>query len=180
MSTPLKSASLQAYRLILYRRALHPELFSIKGRRIFSQGEYEFEAWIMAGQHVMRFQRDDISATELITSGDLQLPQRGLVSAIPCAGEKDHEHPVSDKLNYLTTVQTETLPENLYSATYKELVGFGKESDALIHLWDDQDGGPCASILDVQRFRREIHAQSYHLLAQGGLVLRTQSIFEHK
>lgn len=178
MSTPLKSASLQAYRLILYRRALHPELFSIKGRRIFTQGEYEFEAWIMAGQHVMRFQRGDISATELITSGDLQLPQRGLVSAIPCAGEKDHDHPFSDDVNYMTTIQTETLPENLYASTYEELTEFGRESDALMHFWND-DYGRCVSILDTQRWRKEVHAQSYHLLAAGGIVIRSQTIFEH-
>jgi len=178
MTTPLKSASLQAYRLILYRRALHPELFTIKGRRVLKHGEYEFEAWIMPGQHVMRFQRDAVCATELITSGDLQLPQRGLVTALPCAGEKDHDHPFSDDVNYMTTIQTETLPENLYAATFEELVEFGKESEALMHFWSD-DVGACVSILDSQRWRKEVHAQSYHLLAAGGVVIRSQTIFEH-
>lgn len=180
MNTAAKSANLQAYRLILYRRALHPELLPVKGRRTLAHGDYEFEAWIMPGAHLMRFQFDGVCATELVTSMELSLPERGLVAALPCAGEKDHEHPFSDAVKYLTTVQTETLPENLYGATYRELVGFGKERDALIHLWTDGEGGKCASILDIQRFRREIHAQSYHLIAQGGVVLRTQSIFEHK
>ncbi len=178
MTTPLKSASLQAYRLILYRRALHPELFNIKSRRVLTHGEYEFEAWVMPGQHVMRFQRDTVCATELITSGDLQLPQRGLVTAMPCAGEKDHDHPFSDDVNYMTTIQTETLPENLYASTYEELVEFGQESEALMHFWND-DFGPCVSILDSQRWRKEVHAQSYHLLAAGGIVIRSQTIFEH-
>jgi len=179
MTAPLKSASLQAYRLILYRRALHPELFNIKGRRSFRHGEYEFEGWIMGGAHMMRFQHDGLCATELVTPQDSGLPERGLVAAIPCAGEKDHEQPFSQRVNYLTTVQTETLPENLYKATYRELVDFAEESEAEAYLWKD-DGGLCASILDVQRFRKEVHAQSYHLHALGGLVLRTQTIFEHK
>lgn len=178
MSTPLKSSSLQAYRLVLYRRALHPELFTIQGRRTFRHGEYEFEAWVLSGQHVMRFQHGEINATEIITSGDLQLPQRGLVAAIPCAGEKDHDQPFSDDVNYMTTIQTETLPENLYAATYEELTEFGRENDAVMHFWND-DIGQCASILDTQRWRKEVHAQSYHLLAAGGIVIRSQTIFEH-
>ena len=180
MNAAAKYANLQAYRLVLYRRALHPELFPVKGRTAISYGDYEFEAWIMPGAHLMRFQYDGSCATEIITAQEDGLPERGLVAAFPCAGEKDHEHPFTEKLNYLSTVQTETLPENLYNSTYKELVDFGREREALMHEWQDNDGGRCASILDAQRFRREMHVQSYHLLSQGGVVLRSQSIFEHK
>lgn len=178
MSTPLKSASLQAYRQILYQRALHPELFTIKGRQIFHHGDYECEAWIMAGQHLLRFQHDNLNATELITTGEQQLPQRGLISAQQCVGEKDFDHPLSDDVNYMTTIQTESLPENLYASTFEELTEFGKENEALMHFYDDEVG-PCVSILDTQRWRKEVHAQSYHLIATGGIVIRSQSIFEH-
>ena len=33
-------------------------------------------------------------------------------------------------------------------------------------------------MLDMQRYHREVHVQSYHLVAQGGIVVRTQTIFE--
>ncbi|RMH27846.1 MAG: hypothetical protein D6693_04560 [Planctomycetota bacterium] len=163
----------------MYRRALHPELFSIKGRRVIEHGAYEFEAWIMPGQHVMRFQYGDLNATEVLTGGDVMLPQRGLAAAIPCPGERDFEQPCSDDVTYMTSIQTETLPENLYAATFEELTEFGEEVGALMHFWDDATG-PCVSILDTQRLRTEVHAQAYHLLAQGGVVIRTQSLFEHK
>ncbi|MDX2114462.1 MAG: DUF2617 family protein [Planctomycetota bacterium] len=179
MNSPSKSSSLQAYRLILYRRALHPELFRVKSRRTLSHGEYQFEAWIMPGSHLLRFEYGGGCATELITDQEEGIPDRGVVAAIPCAGERDHEQAFGEKIKFVSTVQTETLPENLYNATYQELVAFGKEQDAMLHTWLDDDGGKCASIVDLQRYRREVHAQSYHLMAQGGLVLRTQSIFEH-
>ena len=35
------------------------------------------------------------------------------------------------------------------------------------------------SMVDVQRLTKEVHAQSYHLIAATGLVIRTQTIFEH-
>lgn len=180
MNSPSKSSSLQAYRMVLYRRALHPELFRVKSRRTISQGDYQFEAWLMPGSHLMRFEYAGGCATELITDQEEGIPDRGVLAAIPCAGERDHEQAFGDMIRVVSTVQTESLPESLYAATYKELVAFGKESDAMVHTWQDEDGGKCASILDLQRYQTEVHAQSYHLLSQGGLVLRTQSIFEQK
>lgn len=179
--THMKSpVNLQAYRLILYKRALHPELFRVKGRRVIRHEGYEFEGWIMPGSHLMRFQFADHCGTELITDLEEGIPDRGVLAALPCAGERDHDHTFGDRLKYCVTIQTEQLPESLYRATYQELTAFGVESKALMHTWNDDDGGRCASILDVQRFRNEVHAQAYHLIAAGGVVLRSQTIFEAK
>lgn len=180
MSQPPKAEGLQAYKLILYRRAVHPELFQIKSRAAIQHAEYEFEAWVMPGAHVMRFAHNGVCATEIVTDQALSLNERGLVAEFPCAGERDHEQPFGDHVNVMSTVQTETLPENLYNATYRELVEFAESRDAARYLWTNDHGARCASIVDIQRLRREIHAQTYHLLATDGLVLRTQSIFEHK
>lgn len=180
MSAPAKSTNLQAYRLILYRRALHPELFPIVGRRNVDHMGYNFEAWVMPGAHLLRFEHEGACATELITSQEQGIPERGMIAAVPCAGERDHEQEFTDKVKFFSTVQTEQLPETLYTATYNELIEFGREQNAMIHEWNDDDGGKCASIVDIQRYRREVHAQAYHMLAQGGVVLRSQSLFEHK
>lgn len=180
MSAPAKSTSLQAYRLILYRRALHPELFPIMGRRNITHMGYNFESWVMPGAHLHRFEFDGACATELITPQEQGIPERGMVAAVPCAGERDHEEDFGEKIKFYSTIQTEQLPETLYSATYDELMEFGQEQEAMIHAWKDDDGGRCASIVDIQRFRREVHVQTYHMIAQGGMVLRSQSLFEHK
>ncbi len=179
MIQPHKAAGLQAYRLILYRRAMHPELFQIKARTTIQHGEYDFEAWVTPGGHLLRFAHNGVCATELVSDQDIALHERGLVTEFPCAGERDHEQPFGERINVMSTVQTETLPENLYNATYRELVEFAEERDAARYLWEEESGF-CGSIVDIQRFRREVHAQTYHLIASGGIVLRTQSIFEHK
>src|SRR6266404_1363214 len=109
MSLPVKSPSLQSYQVLLYNRALHPEVFPLKGRRVIHQGTYEFEVWIMSGAHLLRFE-----------SGGL------------CAGERDFEHRFTrDKVTYMTTVQTETLSENLYLATYEEMMDVARTTNAL-------------------------------------------------
>jgi hypothetical protein len=60
----------------------------------------------------------------------------------------------------------------------EELDDFAREEQALVHRWDDEIG-PCMSILAHQRLAKEVHVQAYHFIAREGLVLRTQSLFEH-
>lgn len=180
METSAKLNSLQTYQIVLYDRALHPEFFDLKERRVERLNGYEFEAWLMGGSHVLRFDVGKVCACELLTDRDQGLPNAGVVTAFLCAGERDYDHAFkSVPLNYITTVQTETLAENLYMATFEELLAFGRESRALIHQWADE-AGPCLSMLDTQRHSGEIHAQAYHLLANQGIVLRSQTIFEQR
>ncbi|MBX3351779.1 MAG: hypothetical protein KF684_02500 [Phycisphaeraceae bacterium] len=180
MNAPPKAQTLlQAYRVLFYRRALHPELFKVCNRIAIVHRDYEFEGWVLPGSHVLRFQHNGACAVELLTNIDGGLPDRGVIAGFPAMGERDHEQRFDEGVRSVFTVQTETLADNLFNATYRELVDFARDNDAATHLWTTDDGGRCASILDVQRYRKEIHIQSYHLLAIGGIVIRSQTIFEH-
>lgn len=166
--------------MYLYRRALHPELFALKQRRSLAQPGYELETWLMQGGHMLRFQVRGFCATELLAGQDTVLPTTGAVATFPCLGEKDYEHPFPEsKVNYVTGMQTETLSENLFAATYQELLGMAQETDALLHTWTEPDG-PGLSMVEIQRYPREVHAHAYHLSPATGLVLRTQTIFEQR
>lgn len=181
MNTQTRPNSLQTFQLLLYRRPLHPEVFNLRGRHAITHGEYQLESWIMPGGHVMRFTYDGFCASELVTDQEGGVPLEAAVTGFHCAGEHEFDHKfVAERMNYMTSVQTETLGENLYAATYDEMVDFAKETGALIHRWSDIDGGRNLSMLDVQRLAKEVHAQAYHLIAHGGVVLRTQTIFEHR
>jgi len=178
MNNSAKTNCLQTYQAVLYGRALHPEIFNLKSRRVFRQGDYELEVWMMRGSHLLRFEHKNLCASELVTDAE-HLPQDGgVISAFLCAGERDYEYTFEKaKVGYLTTVQTETLADNIYDSTYQEMLDLAAESKALVHEWDDESGR-CLSVVDVQKFSNEVHAQAYHLQANGGVVLRTQTIFE--
>lgn len=177
MSISSKMTTLQTLQLLLYGRALHPELFELKARKVVRHGAYELEAWVLEGAHVVRFGFGKACYTELVTDREVGLPD-GPIEAFLCAGERDFDKRfTADGVNYMTSVQTEQLTENLYLATYDELNDFAREVEAVVHRWDD--GGPCLSMLDIQRYDQEVHVQAYHMSARGGVVLRTQSLFEH-
>lgn len=173
-----KTPSIQAYRLLLYQRPLHPELFGVHDRRIITQSDYELETWIMPGGHVLRFQAANQCLSEAVIDKDDSLPQRGLLQALPCLGEKDLEQTLDGSIRYMTSIQTELLSDNLFAATLNEMKDFAQASEALWFQWSDADGALNLSVLDVQPYKREIHIQSYHLVGSATFVLRTQTIFE--
>jgi hypothetical protein len=175
-----KSSSLQTYSMLLYRRAVHPEFFGIEARKKIEHGEYEFEGWIFRGGHCARFQYGPLTFCEVVVENPASLPERGLVSSLQCAGERDHEEKLSEQIAYMTTIQTETLSDHLYLGTYKEMLAHGREGtgDCIMAVWTDPNGKPNLSLIDMQRFRNELHLQGYHLRSDCGLVLRTQSMVQ--
>ncbi|MEX0743962.1 MAG: DUF2617 family protein [Phycisphaeraceae bacterium] len=178
MSIGHKSSNTQVLRLMVYRRALHPELFNLEARRTDRHGDYEIEAWVTTGGHLVRFQTGGQVLTETVIDAGDHLPETGLVHALPCLGEKEYELDPEGKIGYVTTIQTESLTDNLYMATLREMEDFVRETGSISHAWQDSQGVPCLTALDAQKYKREFHIQSYHLLGDSGVVLRTQSIFE--
>jgi len=180
MSVSHKTTNTQSFRLMVYNRPLHPELFDLQARRIDRHGDYEAENWVTPAGHVVRFTYGGQVCTETVLENADHLPELGLVYVLPCLGEKEYEYEPQDedKIGYVTTIQTETLTNNLYNATLREMQDFARETGALSHTYQDADGVTCLSVLDTQKYKREFHVQSYHLLGASGLVLRTQSIFE--
>lgn len=180
MNAPTKTNPAQTYQIVVYRRALHPELFQMKARRTIRGPAYEFEAWLIPGSHVLRFQHRALCLSELLTDRGDGVPTTGALTTFPCAGEKEFEHQFREhSVGYMTAVQTETLNENLFGATYQEMLGLARETNAVVHEWIGADSGRCLSMLEIQKYGREVHVQSTHLLSTTGLVLRSQSVFEH-
>ncbi len=179
MSHSPKPHSLQSYSLLVYRKAVHPDFFAIESRKRIENGAIEAEAWITKGGHAVRFQFGDTCVVEVITDQPQGLPERGLTTNMICAGEHDHEESVTESLQFMTTVQTETLAEHLYLGTYKEMLTHGRDNESLTVVWGDPlTQKPNLSVVDLQRYKSEIHAQSWHLRSDCGLVLRTQSMFQ--
>src|SRR5690606_11460163 len=182
MMTPSKPATgASAHQnLILYRRAIHPDHVELRGRRSLEHGAYEAEVWVLPRGHMARFRHQELCICELVADQE-RLPEEGAVVSFPCIGERDYEHKFNGSgVAYACSFQTENLTETLFASTYEELKAFSQESGALVHEWTSNGSARGMSIVDVQRYAKELHVQSFHLISDGGLVLRTQALFEHR
>lgn len=197
MNVPTRTSPVLTHQALLYDRALHPELLPVRTKRIVKGAMYELDAWLMPGSHALGFTANGQHATELFADSGRNLPTAGVLSAFLAAGEHEFEHtfappitaasptPASagavnrKSLTYMLSVQTEQLAENLYADVYREMLELAKEEVPLLHHWND-DAGKCLSMISIQRQQDQVHAQAYHLIATGSMVIRTQSIFELK
>lgn len=178
MNLQPKLHGLQAFQTTIYGRALHPEFFQLKGRKVLKHAGLELEAWLMPGGHLLRLLAGSSCICELLLDQEKPAPEGGIVHSFVCAGEHDYERSFeSSRIHYIYSIQTETLSETLFDATLDEMRQHTKEMQSLVYEWTDTTGR-CLSAVDMQRHARELHAQTYHLIATGGLVVRTQTIFE--
>jgi hypothetical protein len=179
MQLPDKLVDQPTYSMALFRAAIHPEFFVIEDRIEVQHNDYDFEAWLCKGGHVLRFEYEGICVSEIVFPEVGNLPDRGHVTTMVCAGERDHEQEFGDRITLINSMQIELLPEHLFGDSYLELSEFADEVNAKVIRYED-GASRGLSILDVQRYNDQLHVQSYHLNSEHGVVLRTQSIFELK
>ena len=177
MQAPNKLTIPQPYHLALFRSAVHPEFFKIEERIEIQHEGYDFEAWLFKGGHALRFEFEGTCVTEVITPEPGKLPERGHVNTMQCIGERDHEQEFADRLLVISSMQSEQLSNHLFVDTHDELLEFAQESGAKIIKWEEGEYRSL-SIIDVQRYNKQVHTQGYHLQSEYGHVLRTQAIFE--
>ena len=178
MSAHPHTTDLQPYSMLLYRGPVHPEFFNITGRRQTGHADFEFEAWVFRGGHVLRFEHATTTLCEVVTNDPGSLPERGLVTTMPCSGERDYEEVFGDRITFVTSIQTESLSEHLYLGTHREMLEHGQDSACLVTNWTDNGAHASLSLIEFQRYSDQIHVQTYHLRGDSLTVLRTQSILQ--
>jgi hypothetical protein len=182
MSLTSRTTSLQAYHMLLFDNALHPEFFQIEGRRRIEHNGYDCEAWVFQGGHAIRFEYRDVCIQEVVTDNFEKLPARGLITTLQCLGERDHEEEFKKRVVLMTSMQTETLADHLYLGTFNEMLDHGRHgtAGAVMTTWKDEAARVNLSLVDMQRYNKEVHVQGYHLRSDCALVLRTQTIYQLK
>lgn len=172
-------ASLQAYKLLVLKRALHPEFFEIRQSRSYRDDFWELEAWLARGQHLMRFSQGSDGVVEVVTPDERSIPDQMILLSLPCAGERDYESRTGDHINYMSTVQTEVASESIFRANLEEMEEYALQNEAMLHRWRAENCRlDSMSILDAQCFKREVHVQTWHYDATCYLIVRSQAIFE--
>ncbi len=171
--------NLPAFRLMVYRKALRPKYFTVEKQINIRHSEYKLVAWIARGEHMIRFFFNEQNVVEAISAADRKYPDAGQLTSVPCAGERDFQTQVGKSIGYIASAQTEVIAENLYCETLQDMQAQKQEDNTIFVEWPEPDSRHNSlSMLSLQRYRGEIHTQSWHLDATTGLILRTQTIFE--
>lgn len=179
MANRTKQRRMGGLMLLLYQKALHPELFKILASQQVSRRAYEADVWLVEGGHVIMFRADKNALTEVIVTNNAPLTERGLLQAIPCRGEKYHEMTAGGNIRYMISTQEEQLTQTLYDATRHEIAAYAAKRELMTaETQASAEGGGTLSVLDIECRSDELLIQSFHLFDETQMVIKTQAIFE--
>jgi hypothetical protein len=180
MSNRTKQRRSGGLTLLLYQRALHPELFHILGSEQVVRRAYEADIWLVEGGHVISLSSGKNTLTEVILMNhDGSLNDRNLIQTIPCRGEKYHEMTHAGNIKYMISTQEEQLTQTLYDATRQEIVTYAAKRELMTaEVPATAEGGGFLGVLDIERRSHELLVQSFHLFDESQMVIKTQSIIE--
>ncbi len=165
--------------LLLYQRPLHPELFRILATEQVSRRAYDADIWLIEGGHVVAFNANKNTLTEVILMGGEPMTDRGLLQQIPCRGEKYHEMTAGGNVRYMISTQEEQLTQTLYEATKHEISSYAAKRELMTaEVPATPETGAGLSVLDIERRSHELLVQSFHLFDETLMVIKTQAIFE--
>lgn len=165
--------------LLLYQKALHPELFKILASEQVARRAYEADIWLVDGGHVISFNAGKNTLTEVIVTNNAPLTDRGLLQSIPCRGEKYHEMTAGGNIRYMISTQEEQLTQTLYDATRHEISSYAAKRELMTaEIPANGDIGGSLSVLDIERRSDELLVQSFHLFDDNQMVIKTQAIIE--
>ncbi|MCK5114687.1 MAG: DUF2617 family protein [Phycisphaerae bacterium] len=180
---------LESLKLVLFERALHPELFDIYDEIKVCKPSWDTQIWITGCRHVVMFSGADHTLTEVIADDSVVLPQRGLVLSLPFKGEKSHERRTNGGIHYMMNFQSETMSPRVYRKSHQDLMHRGETCGALIIYpqWTTRETqgktkikNPLAPFSQITCDSRPngLHIMAFHAYPDERTIIKTQSIFE--
>ncbi|MFA5865924.1 MAG: DUF2617 family protein [Phycisphaerae bacterium] len=175
----LHAPELAQLRLYVYRRPLHPELFTIFLEKRIDTGKYEAQLWLIGTGHLISFHCPGVTLSELLTSRADLLPEKGLVEALPVDKPQDYRVTYENQLYYLLNVQSEQMSDGVFVSVHEEMSKFAQTRGMFMRFdqWAVEGQLPPFSFIDYERRPNELDVFTYHAFPEQKVMVRTQSVF---
>jgi len=175
----LYKPELDKMKLYVYRRPLHPELFTICLDKHIVMERYEASLWLIGTGHLVSFNICDYSISELVTSRRELLPEKGLLEEFTFEGSGEYQVSYENIIYYMVNMQSERMSEAVFAHTCEEMQKFARNR-GLFMIFDQwaEEGKPAPfSLIDYEKRPTELDIFTYHAFADERVLLRTQSVF---
>lgn len=179
MESPKTNLAVGELTFSLYQRPLHPELFTIFGKRHLKTEHYEMSIWATGCSHVVSVFANDVCLTELISSTAQMLPKRGMIERFQFRGQRTHKCTLSRGLSYMTDFQIEKMSANLYRQSHNDLQRFSRNRGMFVAFPEQAVSGlEPFSYVDFEARRLEVHIHAFHAFPDQLTIIKTQSLFD--
>jgi hypothetical protein len=175
----LQGPDLERMKFYVYRRPLHPELFSIFLDKRIDTGQFEAELWLIGTGHLISFHRGVLTLSEVLTSREELLPEKGMLEAMPVDRAREYQVNYEDQIHYMLNIQSERMSDAVFASVHEEMTKFAQARGMFMRFeqWAAEGQLPPFSFIDYERRPSELDVFTYHAFPDRKVMLRTQSIF---
>ena len=179
MEAPKINVAVEELTLSLFQRPLHPELFDIYANRRIKTERYEAIIWVTGCTHVISVFTDNVCLSEVISSPEQLLPQRGLIEKFQFKGPRSHKCTLSKSLSYMTSFQIEKMSTNLYRQSHTDLETFAINRGIFVKFPETKSGDlqPFCYV-DFEARKKELRVHTFSAYPDQVTIIKTQSLFD--
>jgi hypothetical protein len=163
--------------LRLYLRALHPEFFTIRGRRSFGHGGFQGEVWLLDVGHVITFVEGSEAIAEVIAPREMELPKRGLARTLDLVGQNEHRLEARGPIIYHMAYQVDAQDSATYLREVEELLTSARQGHLFIEDTREAVKRPFSYAVPEPR-GRGLLVHTWHGFPAENTILRTQTLIE--
>jgi hypothetical protein len=162
----------------LYGRSLHPELFEVHCTRRIERGGYIATVQITNAGHVVSWQYDGITLTEVAASAQHPLPQRRRLMSHRLKGTCKDNLECRGGVTYQVEFSLEPVERETFWTYQKELTQSGAR-EGLLHCFESSGrfGLGAMSYVNLESRDRSLKIQAFHTFPDDYAVVKSQSIF---
>ena len=162
----------------LYGRSLHPELFEVHNSRLIKRAGYRANVQITTAGHVITWQYQGITLTEVAAAANHPLPERRRLMSHRLKGTASDSVECRGGITYQTTFSLEPVDREAFWAYQKELTQAGTRQ-GLLHCFEASGrfGLGAMSYINVQSRDRIFRIQAFHTFPDDYAIVKSQSTF---
>jgi len=163
----------------LYGRSLHPELFETHASRTIERGGYQATVSITSDGHLVTWQKEGLTLTEVAASVTQPLPQRRRLISHRLAGERSDGLECRGGVHYQMSFQLESVEPEVFWTFQEELCTDGG-SHGMLHRFNASGRMALGAIswLNIECRSKSLFVQAFHTFPDDLAIVKSQSLFE--
>jgi len=162
----------------LYGRSLHPELFEIHRTRQIERAGYTATVQITNAGHVITWQYEGVTLTEVAASAHHPLPQRRRLMSHTLKGKCCDQVEYRGGIHYGVEVSLEPVERETFWSYQKALTQEGAR-EGLLHCFEASArfGLGAMSYVNLESRDRSLKVMAFHTFPDDYAIMKSQSVF---
>ena len=161
----------------LYGRSLHPELFEIHRTRQIERGGYTANIQITNAGHVVTWQYDGLTLTEVAASAQHPLPQRRRLMSHRLKDTCTDGLECRGGVAYHVEFSLEPVARETFWTYQKELTQIGARGPVALLRIERPIRPGAMSYINVESRDRSLKIQAFHTFPDDYAIVKSQSVF---